>query len=398
MVSILYISSVIEESKYNYLRERSYVHSHQAMQKFHSLLINGIYNLNLVSICILSRICSGKRTENLNVNSVKDRNNNIYHYINVGPTSFIMQVYVFFYSLFFFVFWVLSNLKNKKVVIIDVLNISSGLSTFLISKIFFIKSVAIVTDIPEILSESKGKSKFLYKLFYKIYKLINNSYDYYVVLSENMNRFINKRNRPYLLLEGIIKEEVSFTFDKSIINTEKKIFLYSGGIEYNSGIIDFAKSFSLLKNDNIELHVYGEGEAIDSIKAFGHLDSRIKYLSSISNSEIIKKQKESHFLVNPRPVDNLYATLSFPSKLMEYLVSGTPVLSTKLPQIPEEYFSYINFIDIYEGSFLDSLCNILNQDYDFLKNKALLSREFCLKNKNNRIQAKKIIQLIDGTI
>ena len=30
----------------------------------------------------------------------------------------------------------------------------------------------------------------------------------------------------------------------------------------------------------------------------------------------------------------------FPSKMMDYLASGTPTISTKLKGIPEEYFNY----------------------------------------------------------
>ena len=40
--------------------------------------------------------------------------------------------------------------------------------------------------------------------------------------------------------------------------------------------------------------------------------------------------------INPRPTDNEYAQNSFPSKLIEYLATGVPTLTTSLVSIPEE--------------------------------------------------------------
>ena len=40
--------------------------------------------------------------------------------------------------------------------------------------------------------------------------------------------------------------------------------------------------------------------------------------------------------INPRPTDNEYAQNSFPSKLIEYLATGVPTLTTSLASIPEE--------------------------------------------------------------
>ena len=43
--------------------------------------------------------------------------------------------------------------------------------------------------------------------------------------------------------------------------------------------------------------------------------------------------------------DKLVAKYSFPSKNMEYMVSGTPVLTTRLPGMPMEYYPYVYFIE-----------------------------------------------------
>ena len=45
-------------------------------------------------------------------------------------------------------------------------------------------------------------------------------------------------------------------------------------------------------------------------------------------------------LLNIRNDEDIYTKYSFPSKMVEYLLSGTPLLTTKLSGIPDEYYDY----------------------------------------------------------
>ena len=101
-------------------------------------------------------------------------------------------------------------------------------------------------------------------------------------------------------------------------------------------------------------------------------------------------------MVNPRPTDEEYTKYSFPSKNMEYMVSGTAVLTTNLPGMPEEYKQYVYLI---EDESVDGVCKALKKISELseeeVMNKSRLAREFVLSEKNNKIQTKKIIELID---
>lgn len=44
----------------------------------------------------------------------------------------------------------------------------------------------------------------------------------------------------------------------------------------------------------------------------------------VPNSGVLKAQSESEILVNPRNDNNEFTKYSFPSKVIEYLGSGTP--------------------------------------------------------------------------
>ena len=119
------------------------------------------------------------------------------------------------------------------------------------------------------------------------------------------------------------------------------------------------------------------------------------YHGTVLSSKIIEIQKYASLLVNPRPIVDEYTKYSFPSKNMEYMVSGTPVLTTDLPGMPQEYKEYVFIIEDYsiEG-IKDKLCEIASIDKKELMKAGQRAREFVLIKKNNIVQARKIVEMI----
>ena len=82
---------------------------------------------------------------------------------------------------------------------------------------------------------------------------------------------------------------------------------------------------------------------------------------------------------------------------MEYMGSGTPLLTTRLAGIPEEYFDYIYITEEEtEAGLSRKLKEILNKPLEELHEKGLRAKEFAMNNKNNVIQAKKITDMLEG--
>ena len=79
------------------------------------------------------------------------------------------------------------------------------------------------------------------------------------------------------------------------------------------------------------------------------------------------------------------------------MVSGTPILTTKLPGMPEEYYPYIYMFDneTVEG-YADTLKYVLSKPNEELQNKGKVAKEFVLQKKNNIFQTKRIMDLINA--
>ena len=70
-------------------------------------------------------------------------------------------------------------------------------------------------------------------------------------------------------------------------------------------------------------------------------DPRICYFGAVSPEEAARIRMRASVLVNPRTSEGRYTRYSFPSKTLEYLLGGRPVVAYLLPGIPEEYRSYL---------------------------------------------------------
>ena len=81
------------------------------------------------------------------------------------------------------------------------------------------------------------------------------------------------------------------------------------------------------------------------------------------------------------------------------MASGTPVLTTRLPGMPEEYEQYVYLIEdeSVEG-LAQTLKAILAKPTEELHQKGQEAKEFVLQNKNNLVQAGKVIGMMKGII
>lgn len=282
----------------------------------------------------------------------------------------------------------------------EIIIIYSVLTSFLKAAIEYKKEhsntiiCVIVTDLPEFMSNSRN---ILHILLMNIDRRIVidllAQVDCFVLLSEHMKQRLPVNNKPYVVVEGIYNVNDEICFDKN--NNDVKQIMYSGSLSKKYGIINLVNAFSQIKNDNYRLIICGDGDSKDEIIAFSNGDKRINYLGSLDRKEVLKLQRESSLLVNPRTPEGEFTKYSFPSKTMEYLASGIPTLLYKLQGIPEEYYQYcytIESLDVTELS--NRIDEILKKPIEELTDIGNKARNFILEKKNPKVQCEKIINMI----
>lgn len=399
-MKILYISPLSSKRFLSYLSEKYNVRPYISVQKFGRLITNGLFR-NGVNVETLTGLPLSRKDYKKLIWGIKKESEDgiIYNYIPFINLPYVRHICLFIYSFFFVLIWGFKN-KKDKYIICDVLNISMCMGSLLASKIIKLKSVGIMTDMPGLMvsQTNNKKGKFLGRWVSAINKSYLSFFTNYVFLTEQMNDVINTKSRPYIVMEGLVDENMA---DYNYINQndhDYKVLLYAGGLHEKYGLRTLVEAFSKIKENNVQLHLYGNGPFVDElINNYCKRDTRIIYHGIVANELIVEKEVNATLLINPRPTNELFTQYSFPSKNMEYMVSGTPVLTTKLPGMPEEYYPFVYlFDDETADGFTKTIMNILSLSEEELIKKGVEAKKFVLDNKNNVYQAKRIIELINN--
>lgn len=403
-LKILYVSSLCSDNYFNTIFENSSIKPQQQAQKFHSLLSKGLIEFT-DDFYVLSRPPVRKSNHNIEQLKVKDNIKSsscsiTYNHLKVLNIIGLNQLFLFCASFFYAIKWALKNWKQEKVIFFDPLNLSISAAALLVAKVLHIKNVAIVTDIPDFMKEyTLEKKSFLSRVTSKFYtnscNFLLNRYDYYILLTEQMNEVINFSKKPYIVIEGLVDYQMKNTMNLLDFKYNEKIVIYAGALYEKYGVKKLIEAFMNLKDSDVKLWLYGAGELEDYVKECEKEDYRIKYFGILPNELIVKEQLKASLLVNPRPSYEDFTKYSFPSKNMEYMVSGTPVLTTPLQGMPSVYNDYVYlFEDESIVGITRTLENILGKKREELHEKGARAKEFTLSEKNHQVQASKIIFLI----
>ena len=125
-----------------------------------------------------------------------------------------------------------------------------------------------------------------------------------------------------------------------------------------------------------------------------HQDQRILFNGLLDREEILQIQRASRLLVNPRRGNQEFTKYSFPSKLLEYMSSGTPVLSFRLPGIPPEYEDYLFWAGEERDSLYEALVHLVSKPNSELEEMGRRARNFVRTHKSATAQAAKILHMI----
>ena len=389
---ILYVSSLVSPKCLDDIYISSGIKPLYSIQKFHRLIVEGLYR-NVEQVQVLSCMpISSQNNQKRIWNTKDDIDKGVeYHYIPFFNLKIIRQICVFVYAFFYTLSWGIRGRKEKRI-ICDVLNISVCMGSLIASKIIGVKSAAIVTDMPGMMVGVDSNS-----VVERIITYINKSYlgafNYYVFLTEQMNPVINKHKRPYIVMEGLV--DINMCKTKRKPNGKVKNVIYAGGLYEKYGVKTLIDAFISIGLDNVTMSIYGSGELENKIKDYTKKHNNIFFYGVVPNEVIVDEELRAALLVNPRPTHEEFTKYSFPSKNMEYMVSGTPVLTTKLPGMPREYYEYVFLFEQESvAGYSEKLKEVLSLSEEELSLLGEKAKRFVLEKKNNIVQAERLVTLL----
>ena len=195
----------------------------------------------------------------------------------------------------------------------------------------------VVPDLPQYMNLSK-KAHPVYDFFkkidiHKMEKLIAHV-DSFMLLTEYMAEKLQVGKRPYIVVEGITDKQQAAPNKRE--KHGKKV-AYAGKLVEAFGAKRLIEAFELIEDPQASLHICGGGELKPYVEEMCKKDSRIHYHGVVSAEKANEILQQADVLVNPRQNDDEYTKYSFPSKNIEYLMTGNAVVAYMLDGMPEIY-------------------------------------------------------------
>ncbi len=386
-MQIIYGCSNCTERLFKHIFENKEISVSIAAQKYHGLLIRGL-SKNGVKVRCLSGLPINRAVSSKKWISYPDEQeeNAHFHYYKTFNLPLLRQIMIFFGG--FFGTLRVKKKKEETYAICDCLNIANAYGMALAAKLRKIPLVTIVTDLPDMMGEGMTR-----KINNAFFGLVSG----FIFLTEQMNEKVNPKSKPYIVLEGHVDSDAPMPEDGAgyELSEGKKVVLYAGSLLKLYGIQNLVEGFLKADIENSVLHVYGDGDYKEEIEALALKHKNIKYMGVRPNSEIVEDELRAALLVNPRPIAPEYTKYSFPSKNMEYMVSGTPVLTTVLPGMPKEYYPYVYLLpDETPEGVAKTLREILSLPESERRARGLAAREFVQREKSNIRQSEKIVNFL----
>lgn len=380
---ILYAVTTCSDHTYRRLFANVDVKPAFQSQKYHRLLIEGLAAKVKVDVIANPPVNSRVLDKKVVLLPKETEGGACYRYIPAIRNSVLKSICV---GLGTFAQVLIMGGKDTAV-IVDGLNRVTALSAMLAARLRARECVAIVTDLPDMLSGSSFSKKLA--------NFVIRHCTSYVFLTQAMNDYLNPSGKPYVILEGHSDVAMAEKIPSMERKAKPRICFYAGGVSKQYGLENLVKGFQKANIPDTQLHIYGPGDYVDELKRIAKNDPRITYGGMLLNSEIVDKEMQATLLVNPRPTHEEFVRYSFPSKTMEYMASGTPVLTTVLPGMPKEYYPYVYLIqDETPDGIAKALTKVMGYSDEELFQKGMEGRNFVLSQKNNVVQSEKIINML----
>lgn len=256
-----------------------------------------------------------------------------------------------------------------------------------------LKAAVIVTDLPNEWGLATGRKGFLKAIEYRrgIKSLrLCQQMDGFVLLTKCMAEVLPVAQKPHEVIEGLIQT----TIDEPLQEQELQppVILYSGTLEKELGIGEMLDAFTRMPE--YDLWICGRGGMEDAVKAASEQYGNIRYLGFVSQKEALFLQAQASALINPRQPEGLFTRYSFPSKTLEYMRSGKPVLCCKLEGVPRDYDMYLNYMEIGVEGICHAVKALLALPLDERQQIGQRARAFVLREKNPKAQCQKLMALL----
>ena len=293
------------------------------------------------------------------------------------------------------------NTRSARRRVVYVFNLTSPSGLFVLAAARLIGAAAVVSlnDINE--PGQTVPDTFRWRLDYAVQRWLIPRFDGHVAVADRIMKDFAP-DRRYVRVEGGVLPDKFEQRPLERTGREESLpftLVAAGSLDEANGIDVLLSAMSVLEEPGIRLCIAGDGPLAPLVRAAAAQDSRIDYRGYLSFDEVLALYAEADLLVNLRVTKAIQTRYFFPSKLMEYLASGIPVLTTRTGHVAEEFGDVVLLLEDETPSGLAArLRHILSMDRADLRELGDRARARTLATKSWNVQGAKVVAYLKETV
>ena len=208
------------------------------------------------------------------------------------------------------------------------------------------KVVAYVFDHHSVAIEHKPSlRRRMIDLYFRSGILALRSLDGILLLNRKAYAKLCLKHLPALVSRvGIDRSAVRPSIERIADNKMYRI-VYAGSLESCNAVVPLIEAVRQMRDPDLRLEIFGGGALAPEVDRLASMDDRITWHGMVDKEEVDRVTRDAQLLVNLRDLTHSVADYSFPSKLIDYMASGVPVLSSRVIDDP----GFNSMVTVVEG-------------------------------------------------
>jgi glycosyltransferase involved in cell wall biosynthesis len=208
---------------------------------------------------------------------------------------------------------------------------------------------------------------------------------------------------PWVRNEGGVSDVVARRFaggslPHKTMREQPFTIVYAGSLTDVNGVPELVAGFAQLYGTGYRLLVAGRGPEEGLILHAAARDSRIEFRGYLSEDAVLALYTEADLLLNLRITKRIRTDYFFPSKLIEFLATGVPVLSTATGHVREEFGEVLFLLDEESpGALAEALAHLASMDSGARWARGAAARKQVLSTHRWPVQGHKLAAFIRQT-
>ena len=329
-MKIIYFTSTQREKDYRSFMNIWKYPLNSSNQNFHHKLIHALAKncqVDVISVRPFSR--THTRVMSLKKDLYRE-DNIIWHYLSRKGSRFIRPLTIVPQAK-----KILSKMDlSDAIFVTDTINTSIIRAVDKLRKKYKRPVIGVCTDSPSNISGTKRS--------YTLYLLSKSSnLDGYITLTSGLNDLFNQNNKPCFVLEGVVEDQVELSYTKE----KRPYFFFGGAMMEKYGMYNLIEAFKQLDNKDIDLYICGHHVEKEKLKEATKGVSNIKNMGLLPVNKVLEYEKDAIACINPRPYSEDLDRFSIPSKTLEYMSMGRPVISVRNTILMDKFPNEVIWIE-----------------------------------------------------